>query len=268
LHLAQALILAVTQGATELFPISSVGHGVIIPYLLHWSYNQQSLLPFMVMLHLGTALALLLYFRRDWWDFLLSVFDPRRADGRRLLAMVIIGTVPAAVIGFAFEKKFTALFPDARSASFFLIVNGLFLWLGERLRGRGHKGLERLKPVQALIIGILQSLALVPGFSRSGVTMVGGLIYGYTHEAAARFAFLLATPIILGAAVLEVPKMLKFGHSQMAIASVGGLAAGIVAFLSVSFLMRYFRRREVEALRPFAYYCLVLGLAVFLRTVF
>ncbi|HUW64135.1 MAG TPA: undecaprenyl-diphosphate phosphatase [Spirochaetia bacterium] len=268
MHLLQALILAVTQGATELFPISSVGHGVIIPYLLHWTYNQQSLLPFMVMLHIGTALALLLYFWRDWYDFVLSIFDARRTNGRRLLIMVIIGTIPAAIIGFVFEKKFTALFPDARSASFFLIVNGLFLLVGEWLRGRGQKGLDRLKPVQALVIGILQALALIPGFSRSGVTMVGGLIYGYTHEAAARFAFLLATPIILGAAVLEVPKMLKYGHSQVAIASVGGLVAGIVAFLSVSFLMRYFKKREVEALRPFAYYCLIVGLAVFVRTVF
>ncbi|MDA8336579.1 MAG: undecaprenyl-diphosphate phosphatase [Peptococcaceae bacterium] len=268
MQLIQALILAVTQGATELFPISSVGHGVIIPYLLHWTYNRQALLPFMVMLHLGTAFALLIYFRRDWYDFLLSIFGARRTDGRRLLTMVIIGTIPAAVIGFVFEKKFRALFPDARSASFFLIVNGLFLLVGEWLRGRGHKSLDRLKPVQALVIGVLQSLALVPGFSRSGVTMVGGLIYGYTYEAAARFAFLLATPIILGAGVLEVPKMLKYGHSQMAIATLGGLVAGVVAYLSVVFLMRYFKRREVEALRPFAYYCLLVGLAVFVRTVF
>ncbi|OAT85722.1 undecaprenyl-diphosphate phosphatase [Desulfotomaculum copahuensis] len=266
MHLLQALILAVTQGATELFPISSVGHGVIVPYLLGWNFNREAFLPFIVMLHLGTAIALLLYFWRDWYDFFCSIFDARRKNGRRLLLMVVIGTIPAALIGFVFEKKFRAIFPDAAPASFFLMVNGLLLLLGEKLRGKGRKELDRLRPVQALGIGLVQSLALIPGFSRSGVTMVGGLLYGFTHEASARFAFLLATPIIFGAGVLEVPKMMKYGRSQMSVALLGGLVAGVAAYLSVCFLMRYFKKREIQALRPFAYYCLLIGLAVFVRT--
>jgi undecaprenyl-diphosphatase len=266
----QALVIAVLQGATELFPVSSLGHAVILPKLLGWSLDQHStaFLPFLVMLHLGTAAALLLYFWRDW--YLLAVgtaglLDPHRVrESRRILLLVVIATIPAVVFGFALEHKLRALFGSPLFAAGFLFANGVLLLFGEGLRNRaaaGRSAIASLTPLDALIIGLWQSLALLPGISRSGATIVGGLLRGVDHAAAAHFSFLIATPIILAAAVKEVPKLLHAGVPAGAfeLSAVAALVAGIVAFASTAFLMRYFRSHENWALNPFAYYCLVLG---------
>jgi undecaprenyl-diphosphatase len=262
----QAIFMAILQGLTELFPVSSLGHAVVLPRLLGWELDENAayFLPFLVVLHLGTAAALLIYFWRDWIGLLLAVLgrgspEERRAQWR-LLGGIVVATIPAVIFGFALRKPLGVLFGAPAVAATFLIVNGFVLFVGERLRRRGgDRRLEDLSWGGALLVGLLQSTALIPGISRSGATMVGGLLVGLRHQAAAHFSFLIATPIILGAAVLEVPKLLHEGAHINGIAWVAGLVAGVTAFLSVAFLMRYFRRHDFEALDPFAYYCWAAG---------
>ncbi|MDA8248336.1 MAG: undecaprenyl-diphosphate phosphatase [Rhodospirillales bacterium] len=264
----QAVLIAVLQGATELFPVSSLGHAVVVPSLLGWPLDQRapSFLPFLVMLHLGTATALLLYFWRDWWALLLGVLGRagthHAGESRRVLGLIVIATIPAVVLGFVLEKFFRTLFGAPLVAALVLAVNGLLLLFGERIRARGHRKLASLTAKDALVIGIWQCSALVPGISRSGATIVGGLVRGIDHEGAAHFSFLIATPIILGATVLEVPKLLRAGMAPgtFSLAAAAAAVAGVTAFLSTAFLMRYFRRNDDWALNPFAYYCLVAGL--------
>jgi undecaprenyl-diphosphatase len=225
-------------------------------------------------LHVGTAVALLLYFRRDWIGLARGLVRPS-ADGgaqRHLLGLLIVGTVPAAVVGLLLEKPLRILFGTPPIAALFLIVNGALLFGGERLRRRaaGTSGLGALGWRGAFFVGIWQCTALIPGISRSGATMVGGLLAGLRHDEAARFSFLLATPVIAGAAVLEAPKLLHHGAASLGPLSLivgAGIVAGVTAYLSTAFLMRYFRRHEVEALDPFAYYCWIAGAAaLFLLT--
>jgi undecaprenyl-diphosphatase len=268
----QALVIAVLQGASELFPVSSLGHAVILPALLGWDMDQSgpSFLPFLVVLHVGTAAALLLYFWRDWVRLaatLIGIGSPEeRAAGRRLAGLIVIATIPAVIFGFALEKPLRHLFGTPVVAALFLIVNGFVLFFGDRLRraaaGRSAgNDLRQMSGRDALIIGLCQCGALIPGISRSGFTMVGGLLRGLRHEAAAQFSFLIATPIILGAAVLEIPKMFRQPDSGSitGLALLAGLVAGIVAFISVWFLMRYFKKHDFQALNPFAYYCWAIG---------
>jgi undecaprenyl-diphosphatase len=275
----QALWLAVLQGFSELFPISSIGHTVLIPSLLGWSVDQRSptFLPFLVMLHIGTAVALVVFFWRDWLAligaWLRSVARGRlSADADEHLAwMLVFGTIPTGIIGFFLEAKLKALFAAPAIAAIFLIVNGFIMFLAERLRrtrlnskfqipnsAAAGLGLESLHWQQAVAIGLAQSAALIPGISRSGTTIVAGLLANLRHESAARFSFLLATPVILAAGLLEIPVLLgPDGKGMLAIALIGGLVAGVTAFLSVKFLMRYF---EFGRLDPFAYYCWAFGL--------
>jgi undecaprenyl-diphosphatase len=268
MSILQTLLLAIVQGITELFPISSVAHAVLTPWAFGWGLTPEFLkdhfLPFVVLLHLGTAVALLLFFWRDWLDFGLSLFDRRAETARRELLLVIIGTVPAALIGFVLEKKLRALFPYVTSAGLFLIVNGIILYFGERLRGRGTKSLSDLGFAEAFGIGLAQSLALVPGFSRSGASIVAGFWAGLSHEASARFSMLLATPIIAGASIIEIPKLLHVegGTTTLGTAAIGGIVAGIVAFFSVWALMTWFKRHDIDAMRPFAFYCWAVGAVV------
>ena len=263
----QAIVIAVVQGATELFPVSSLGHAVVLPALLHWNFDQHapSFLPFLVMLHLGTATALLGYFWRDWWALAIGVCGLADAhavaEARRVLPLIVIATLPAVVIGFVLEHFFRSLFGAPVVAATFLIVNGALLLFGERLRTHTHRPLSSLTALDALIIGCWQCTALIPGISRSGATIVGGLLRGIDHEAAAHFSFLIATPIILGATVLEVPKLLhaSIPAGTFGVAAIAAIVAGITAFASTAFLMRYFRTHDSMALNPFAYYCLVIG---------
>ena len=264
----QAIAIAILQGATELFPVSSLGHAVVLPALLHWDLDQRapSFLPFLVMLHLGTAAALLLYFWRDWWNLATGVLglasDHQRAESRRVLLLIVVATIPAVVLGFVAEKFFRSLFGSPMVAASFLVVNGALLLLGERLRASGHRPLSSLTLTDALVIGLWQCAALIPGISRSGATIVGGLTRGVDHEGSAHFSFLIATPIILGATVLEVPKLLHASvpPGVFSLSAIAAVIAGVTAFLSTAFLMRYFRQHDAWALNPFAYYCLVVGL--------
>jgi undecaprenyl-diphosphatase len=264
----QAVVIAVIQGATELFPVSSLGHAVILPALLGWSLDQASpaFLPFLVMLHVGTALALLGFFWRDWLSLGLGVLglsgSHQNAESRRVFLLIVIATIPAVIIGFMLERYVRSLFASPQVAAVFLGLNGLMLLFGERLRAGGaDRPLSSLKVMDALVIGIWQCGALIPGISRSGATIVGGLLRGVTHEGSAHFSFLIATPIIIGATVLEVPKLL---HAEMPpgtlqLSLVAAVVAGVVALLSTAFLMRYFRNNDRWALNPFAYYCIAFG---------
>ncbi len=263
----QAAVLAIVQGITELFPVSSLAHAVLLPPLLGWQSDQQGelFLPFLVVLHLGTAAALLLFFWRDWLE-VLSAPVPRsgsrtEAASRRLLLLVALGTIPAAVVGLVLERRLRELFGGGPEVGFFLILNGGVLFLGDRLRASATtRELTTLRWWEALAIGAAQAVALVPGFSRSGCTMVAGLAVGLRHEAAAHYSFLLATPIILGAGLVEVPRLLRApDHGPLGIAALAGVAAGVTAWLSTAGLMRYFRQREFRALDPFAYYCWIAG---------
>ncbi len=268
MDMVQAVVIAVIQGATELFPVSSLGHAVILPAVLGWSLDQASpaFLPFLVMLHVGTALALLGFFWRDWLTLASGVLGLsgayQNAESRRVFLLIVIATIPAVVVGFVLEHYVRSLFASPVVAAVFLAVNGLLLLFGERLRSGGaNRPLSSLKYMDALVIGIWQCAALIPGISRSGSTIVGGLLRGVTHEGAAHFSFLIATPIIIGATVLEVPKLL---HADMPpgtlrLSLLAAIVAGLVALGSTAFLMRYFRNNDRWALNPFAYYCIAAG---------
>jgi undecaprenyl-diphosphatase len=268
MNLLQAILIAILQGATELFPVSSLGHAVIVPALMRSGINQNSpeFLPFLVFLHTGTAVALLTYFWRDWWMLLLGVLGMTEQalvrESRQVFMKIVVATIPAVIVGFLLEKFVRGLFGTPIVAAVFLVVNGLLLLFGERLRNNGHRELSTLTMMDALYIGLWQCTALIPGISRSGATIVGGVLRGITHEGAAHFSFLIATPIIIGATVLEVPKLL---HEQVPpgtfpLAAMAAVVAGITAWLSTWFLMRYFRNHDDWALGPFAAYCIVAGL--------
>src|SRR5438067_2354679 len=272
MSLFQALVLALLQGVTELFPVSSLGHTVILPKLLRWNVNQAdpTFLPFVVLLHVGTATALLIYFWRDWVGIVKAVVGSAiagRLQGtpeERLGWRWILATIPVGLVGTLFQKQVQSLFANPRAAAAFLIVNGVIMFIGERLRRRavmaeeGRTPLDRLPMRTAVGVGSAQILALLPGISRSGSSMVAGLLANLTHEAAARFSFMLATPVILGAGVLKIPDLFTAaGRPHLALYLSGGVVAGAAAYISVAYLMRYFR---VGRLDPFAIYCAAFGI--------
>ncbi|HEV2549138.1 MAG TPA: undecaprenyl-diphosphate phosphatase [Stellaceae bacterium] len=264
----QALVMAILQGVTELFPVSSLGHAVVLPKLFGWNIDQHSpsFLPFLVVLHLGTAIALLAYFWRDWLVLVTAFFGVGTVAERkaqwRLLWLIVLATLPAVVLAVAFENFIRGLFGSPIAAAVFLLANGGVLFVGERLRRQaGARGLGEMTWREALIIGIWQSTALLPGISRSGATMVGGLLSGFHHREAAHFSFLIAAPIIFAAGVHEVPRLFKAEAAAFGpLVWVAGIVAGVTAYASTAFLMRYFRRHDFEALDPFAYYCWAAGL--------
>jgi undecaprenyl-diphosphatase len=287
----QAVVIALLQGVTELFPVSSLGHSVLIPAWIggSWSHlvteqsassSENPYLAFIVALHVATAIALLIYYRRDWARIIrgyVEILRTRRIEtsAQRLGVLLIVGTIPVGIIGLLLEHTFRTVFAKPLSAAIFLTINGCILFAGERLRRRsevrvlatvdgaptdepGHRSLETLDYKEAGVIGFFQSFALLAGISRSGITLVGGLLRGLDHEDAAHFAFLLATPVIFAAGVLKFPTLLGSAgdhiHGQVI---VGMIVAGIAAYVSVSFLSRYFERRT---LTPFAIYCVIFGL--------
>jgi undecaprenyl-diphosphatase len=280
LNFLQVIVLSILQGVTELFPVSSLGHAVVLPAVLGWPVDPKGpgLLPFLVILHLGTALALLAFYWREWVKLLLALLGAgdaaERPALRRLILMLIVGTIPAAAIGAVLNKPLKEGFAVPTIAAALLFINGVILFFGDRRRrlkstglGDEHgKDIDALTVWDALIIGIVQAAALLPGISRSGVTIITGLGRKLSAEAAAHFSFLLATPIIFGAAVFEIPKLMarihagKVDSAYMTMSLVGGVVAGIFAFLSVAFLTRYFRVNEVKVMRPFALYCMLAGL--------
>ena len=267
MDLIHALAIAVLQGATELFPVSSLGHAVVVPAVLKWGIDQRSheFLPFLVLLHAGTVVALLSYFWRDYWSLFVGLFGMDDAhnnrEARRVVLLMVIATIPAVVIGFTLRKYIAELFASPVICAAFLIANGAMLLFGETLRGSRVRTVDTLNWVDALVIGCFQCLAFFPGVSRSGSTMVGGLIRGINHEGAAHFSFLIATPVIFGATVLEVPKLLheRVAPGVFGMAAIAAVVAGITAWISTWLLMRYFRSHASWALTPFALYCLAVG---------
>lgn len=278
----QAAALGLIQGVSELFPISSLGHTVVLPALFGWhnlvsaqGQSESFFLAFVVALHVGTALALLAFFWRDWIDIVRSVlrtFGTRKIEtpNERLGWLLIVATIPAGITGLLLEHPLRTLFSKPFAASLFLIANGLILMVGEIARRRaadreakGHLPSRRLDTLdfkEAGVIGVAQVSALLAGISRSGITMVAGLVRGLNHEDAARFAFLLATPIILAAGVYKIPDLLgPLGNGIRGQALVGAAAAAVAAFVSVKFLTRYFKTRT---LWPFGVYCLLGGTAL------
>jgi undecaprenyl-diphosphatase len=275
---SQALVLALLQGVSELFPVSSLGHTILVPALLQWqnvNRSNPSFLAFVVVLHLGTALALLVFYRTQWYAIVRALIGSlvrgRLSDGRdeKIGWRLVVGTIPVGILGVIFEVPVRRLFGSPAPAALFLLANGILMFLGEALRRRQHRaGAQKYKPIERLsypasvLIGCAQSLALLPGISRSGVSMVAGLLCDLDHENAARYSFLLATPVILAAGLLEVPKLFApEAHIVLLQAVIGGIAAGIAAYFSVAFLTRYFRSND---LRPFGWYCIVVGAICFI----
>ncbi|QIS21802.1 undecaprenyl-diphosphate phosphatase [Nocardia terpenica] len=309
----QAIVIGALQGVTELFPISSLGHSVLVPAWIGGSWEQlvtegdsangTPYLAFVVALHVATALALLGYYWRDWRDIIVGFFVTLRTrkietSAQRLAWLIILATIPVGALGLVLEHPLRTMFATPIFASVFLTLNGVVLIVGEGLRRRNgpslaeygrtfaerearaadeargvavaedtraesERRLASLSVKDALGIGLAQSGALLAGFSRSGLTMVGGLLRGLDHEDTAKFAFLLATPVILAAGVLKLPELAgpqaAHIHGQ---ALVGAIVAGVAAWLAVRFLERFFQSRT---LLPFAVYCLVAGLASIIR---
>lgn len=278
--LAQALFMGLLQGATELFPVSSLGHAVLIPSLLHWSFKQSdpSFVPFLVLLHLGTAGALLFIYRAEWvviikGFFTASVRGRIETPSERLAMLLMVGTIPAGILGVYFETRIKSLFASPYVAASFLIVNGLLMLGFEQLRRRaerraaldskprveqeeGFAEAERISFRAAALVGACQALAFLPGISRSGVTIGGGLLAGLRHQEAARFSFLLATPVILAAGVLEIPQLFSSGVPVGEYIAAAILSGG-AAYLSARFLLRYFRSGRLD---PYGWYCVAAGL--------
>jgi undecaprenyl-diphosphatase len=327
----QAIITGLIQGVTELFPVSSLGHNVLLPAIVGGSWetdlnvaaNGSPYLAFVVGLHVATAIGIMIYFWRDWVRIVRGFFSSirhRRVQtvDEKLCWFLIVATIPVGLVGLLFEHEFRELFAKPIRAAIFLVVNGVILYAGERFRTRrskqadadqaarraqlatvpsgggafaeggapgtprrpaaahasGHRAIRRQEELQALesdvrlaetgfveavIIGSAQILALLAGISRDGVTMVAGMFRGLSREDAARFAFLLATPVILAAGVLKLPDLTgPDSHGIQGQILVGSIFAGVGAYLSVRFLVRYFQTRT---LTPFAVYCVVFGLA-------
>ena len=305
----QAVVIGLTQGVTELFPVSSLGHSVLIPALIGGSWQplvtqsatgdsgSSFYLAFIVALHVATATALLLFFRHEWIRIITGFFrslgpsfKARRIvandDDSRLAWLIVIATIPVGITGLALEHTFRTIFAKPLAAAIFLTVNGVLLLIGERLRrsseqalavsppsvqdqnaaagnGRGTRPILSLSYREALGVGVFQIAALFAGISRSGVAMVGGLTRGLSHEDAARFSFLLATPVIFAAGVLKLPTLAGPAaahiHGQIL---VGVAVAFVAAYGSIRFLVRYF---ETRTLTPFAIYSLVVGIACVVR---
>ncbi|HTA12480.1 MAG TPA: undecaprenyl-diphosphate phosphatase [Solirubrobacteraceae bacterium] len=294
----QAIVLGALQGVSELFPISSLGHTVLFPTLFGWnklvdaqSAKESFWLALIVMLHVGSALGLLAYYWRDWVQIVKAFFHTlatRRIETptERLAWLIVVASVPAGIIGLALEHELRTLTAKPEVAAIFLVVNGFLLIGAERFRRRaqvrelavregakrapspqglvGARELNTLEYREALVIGAAQTTALVAGISRDGVTMGAGLARGMDHSDSARFAFLLATPIILAAGLFKLPDLL--GHNGDGIrgqALVACAVAAIVAVFTVRFLVSYFK---TKTLIPFAVYCLVFGLGMVIYT--
>lgn len=288
----EAGTIGLMQGVTELFPVSSLGHSVLVPAIIGGSWGrdlsvsapESPYLAFIVGLHVATALALIAYFWRDWVAViggLATSIAHRRieTDAQRLAWLLVIATIPVGIAGLLLEHTLRTVLGKPSPAAIFLMVNGLILFTAERLKRRDHERtadpdgaepdgaepdgaeldgiLSRLPLGRAVLIGASQILALAPGISRSGTAMSVGLLRGLSHEAAARFSFLLATPVILAAGVLKVPDLFgPLGEGIRGQVLFGSVLSGLGAYVSVRFLSRYFENRS---LRPFAWYCLVGG---------
>ncbi len=276
----QAVILGLLQGVAELFPISSLGQSVIAPRVFGWDIHQNDpyFIAFLVATHLATAIVLLGFFWRDWARIVSGMgrslaareISPDNPDGR-LGWLIVVATIPAGILGLLLQDKLQSVFASAQSAAFFLILNGIMLYGAEMLRRRApgvpendpdgdDRIAKRTSWWNSVCVGAAQAIALIPGFSRSGASMGGGLLVGLSNEDAARFAFLLATPIIGAAALLKIPVLLgSDGNGVRGPAVAASLCSALTAYISIRFLMRYF---ETKRLTPFAIFCFVEGIVL------
>ena len=270
----QAIVFGALQGVTELFPISSLGHSVILPKVFGWNINQKDpfFLTFLVATHAATSIVLFLFFRKDWKRIIFGILRSLKMreiknddTDAKLGWLLIIGTIPAGILGLLFEEQLKILFASPNIVSFVLILNGFLLLGAEVLRRKvkeekiagSDERIAKISYVKAIKVGIMQCLALIPGFSRTGATITGSLLVGLSHEDSARFSFLLATPIIAAAAFLKLPELgIETQKAFLGETFLGAISAATAAYLSVKFLTKYFEKKN---LTPFALYCLILG---------
>ena len=283
----QAIVLGALQGVSELFPISSLGHTVLFPSLFGWhnivkwqSQPESPWLAFIVMLHVGSAVGLLIYFRRDWAEIVRAFFhtlSTRRAETptERLAWLIIVASIPVGILGLVFEHTARVATATPEIAATFLVINGFILLGAERLRRRaevralarregmkadGGRRLETLEYRESGVIGVAESTALIAGISRDGVVMATGLARGLDNSDAAKFSFLLATPIILLAGLYKLPDLTgSNGNGVRGAALIASISAAVFAIITVHYLMRYFRRGNLV---PFGIYCVAFGAAM------
>jgi undecaprenyl-diphosphatase len=271
----QAIILGLLQGFSELFPISSLGHSVILPHLVGWNIKQNDpfFLTFLVATHFATAVVLVGFYWNDWKKIISGMgqslkdrgISPKNTHGK-IGWLLVVGTIPVGVLALLLEDQIRQIFASATSAAFFLIINGMLLYGAERLRQRNYSKkqdkdpdvvISKLTWKNALSVGGAQAIALIPGLSRSGASMGGGLLIGLNNEEAARFGFLLATPVIGAAALVKVTEFFNpANYWLIGPAIAGALCSGITAYLALRYLVRYF---ESNRLTPFALYCVLAG---------
>jgi undecaprenyl-diphosphatase len=280
----QAVVLGVLQGATELFPVSSLGHTVLFPTLFRWhnvvawqSQSESPWLAFVVMLHVGSAVGLLIYFWRDWVAIIKAFFatlGKRRIETptERLAWLIVCATIPVGILGLLLEHPVRVALAKPLTAAIFLMVNGCILLAAERFRRRaevralaqreglnaeGARRLDTLEFKEAGVIGVAQSSALIAGISRDGVVMTAGLARGLDNSDAARFGFLLATPPILAAGLYKLSDLTgPLGNGIRGAAVIAAVCAAITAVITVHFLTKYFKNRN---LIPFGIYCILFG---------
>lgn len=251
--IAQALIMGIVQGVTEFLPISSSGHLILVPYILGWHGGFINSLAFSVMLHMGTLVALLVYFRRDWLDLIpagLATIRDRSFQGdphRKLAWLILVSTIPAVIAGPILSDTLESAVRAAGVVAVTMVLGGAILWFADRW-GAKDRDLDRLTFPQSLVIGVAQALALVPGISRSGISISAGLLVGLTRESAARFSFLMAAPVIAGAGAFEALKLIR-GEAgpdlQIAPLVVGMVAALVSGLAAIHFLLRYLRSNSL-----------------------
>lgn len=270
MDILRAIWLGVLQGLTEFLPISSSAHLILMRFWFGWEIGDpQAELVFDVALHVGTLTAIVVYFWRDLTRIAGAAFSsaPERAADKRLAWGIVIGCLPAAVVGFLFDDIIEEYFRSQYALIASLLIGiGLLMAAVDRL-GRKQRALESVGVLDAFLIGVAQAFALIPGFSRSGITIIAGLMLGLQREAAARFSFLLATPITFGAAVWSFRKLFQGGVPAEMIAPMlaGGAASMVVGWLCIAFLIRYLRTRS---LTPFVVYRVAIGLATLWKVFF
>ena len=267
--LLETILLGILQGATEFLPISSSGHLVLVPTILHWP---PASLPLIAIVHQGTLVAVLVYFRADLWGIIKAVWQglmqrqPLATVESRLGWYIVIGSIPAGAAGLLLESFFEEMFGTPAIVAGFLLVTAVLLIIGERAFS-GQKPIEKISLLDAIIVGLFQTLALFPGVSRSGSTITAGLLRGLDRAAAARFSFLLGIPAILGAGLLSGLDLMQADDlaAQMPALTAGFVAAAVSGYLCIHFLLNWLRR---HSLYPFAIYCAAFGLIFLAATLF
>ena len=251
----QAVVMGIVQGLGEFLPISSSAHLVLVPWLFRW---HDPGLTFDIALHIGTLIAVILYFWRDWVNLIRGAFQGTRTTEGRLFWYLVLATIPGALIGLLLEEKAETVFRNPILIATMLILLGVILYWADR-RGRKRTDVRRITLGQSLLIGISQALAIIPGVSRSGITMTTGLISGLTREGAARFSFLLSAPVILGAGLIKMPEIVAHPEMVNAPFIIGMVVSALSGVASIGFLLKYVQKKNFL---PFVWYRFLLGAVV------